>query len=278
MKRLKQWFGTGNKPFKLSVYDPSNFNEIFDITASKIQIASFIALFTLIVGVLFVVLVKMTPLESYFFPSSNNAHSTFIENRIRVDTLTKKVEAQEKYIADLKRVLFGDFQTTEPSPQTPMPEIDPNTMNESPSMAEQKISEKVQSDRQVEEEGLYMIPYFVVPAKGKISQRFVQKKHEGIDVVLKANTPFVSCLSGVVIYADYSQMDGNILIIKHEHNFLSVYKHAKTLFKKRGEKVKAGEKIGIVGNTGANSTGTHLHFELWIDQKAVNPKKYIEFE
>jgi len=278
MKRLKRWFGNGNKQFKFSVYDPMNFNEIFDITASKIQIGSFVLLFSLVIGCLFLLLVKISPLGSYFFSSATVSHAKMVEQSIRMDSLTKKMNAQEKYIGDLKRLMFGDFDTTSLVNAPDHIEINLNTIDEQPSEAEQRINEKVLSDRQVEEEGLYMRDKFVPPVIGKISQRFVGKQHEGVDVVVKANTPFASCLPGTVLFSDYSKEDGNFIIVKHDNGFLSIYKHAQKIIKKRGDKVKAGEKIGEVGNTGDNSTGTHLHFELWLHQKPVDPKKYIVFE
>ena len=119
---------------------------------------------------------------------------------------------------------------------------------------------------------------FDLPVKGKISQRFNAKNHQAIDIVTPPDTYFAACLSGTVIYSGFSQKDGNILIIEHPNNYLSVYKHARTTLKKAGEKVRVGDVIGIVGNTGANTSGPHLHFELWLNQQAVDPMKYMEFE
>jgi murein DD-endopeptidase MepM/ murein hydrolase activator NlpD len=58
---------------------------------------------------------------------------------------------------------------------------------------------------------------------------------------------------------------------------VSVYKHNSSLLKKEGETVKAGEAIALVGSSGENSTGPHLHFELWHNGNPVNPADYINF-
>jgi len=278
IKRLTRWFSNGNKLFKITVYDPITFNEIFDITASKIQITSFATLFALIMGVIFLLMIKWTPLEKYFFSSSGTGHTQIVEQKIRVDSLTKKIDSQERYISDLRRLMFGNFDTSEVVQAPTNVDLNLSTIDESPSDAEEKINQKVKTSRQIEEEGLYMRSEFVAPIKGKTSQQFSTKKHEAIDIVVKANTPFKSCLAGTVIFANYSKEDGNFIIIQHKNGFLSIYKHAERLLKKRGEKVKTGEKIGIVGNTGSTSTGVHLHFELWLNQKAVDPQKYINFD
>ena len=58
---------------------------------------------------------------------------------------------------------------------------------------------------------------------------------------------------------------------------LSVYKHNGVLLKKQGDPVLAGEVLAAVGNTGEFSTGPHLHFELWEEERPVNPLNYIDF-
>jgi murein DD-endopeptidase MepM/ murein hydrolase activator NlpD len=70
---------------------------------------------------------------------------------------------------------------------------------------------------------------------------------------------------------------GNTIQVQHSSNMVSVYKHNSTLLKKEGETVKAGEAIALVGSSGENSTGPHLHFELWHNGNAVNPADYINF-
>jgi len=277
IKRFINWFSDGNKQFKITVYDPITFNDIFDITASKIQIGSLTALFSLVVGFIFIFLIKLTPLEKFFFNSSKVGDAKLIEQKIRVDSLSKKIESQEHYINGLRNLMFSNFDTSEVVQAPTNVDLDLTTINESPSVAEQTIKEKIETNRKIESEGLYMRSEFVAPIKGKISQRFIAKKHEAIDIAVKNHTYFNSCLSGRVVFADYSKEDGNFIIIQHKNGFLSIYKHANKLLKKRGEKVKTGEKIGIAGNTGRNSTGTHLHFELWLHQKAVDPQKYIKF-
>jgi murein DD-endopeptidase MepM/ murein hydrolase activator NlpD len=70
---------------------------------------------------------------------------------------------------------------------------------------------------------------------------------------------------------------GYTIGIQHNWNLISFYKHNSVLLKKTGDRVKAGEPIAIVGNSGEQTTGTHLHFELWINGSSVNPRDYISF-
>jgi len=118
--------------------------------------------------------------------------------------------------------------------------------------------------------------FFILPAKGYISREYnPQIGHFGIDIALKRNTPIYAAATGYVVYAGYSIEDGNILIISHSKNYITIYKHCGTLLKKQRENVIQGEPIALSGNTGANTTGPHLHFELWINGKPINPLEYI---
>ncbi|NPA68258.1 MAG: M23 family metallopeptidase, partial [Chlorobi bacterium] len=70
---------------------------------------------------------------------------------------------------------------------------------------------------------------------------------------------------------------GYIIGIQHNFNFISFYKHNSVLLKKVGDRIITGESVAIAGNSGENTTGPHLHFELWHNGTPVNPEDYITF-
>jgi murein DD-endopeptidase MepM/ murein hydrolase activator NlpD len=70
---------------------------------------------------------------------------------------------------------------------------------------------------------------------------------------------------------------GYSIFIQHESNIISVYKHNAELLKAVGDKVKSGDVIAIMGNSGELTTGPHLHFELWHNGTALDPETYIDF-
>ena len=70
---------------------------------------------------------------------------------------------------------------------------------------------------------------------------------------------------------------GYTIIVKHPNDVISIYKHCSKVFVKTGETVERGEVIAEVGNSGELTNGPHLHFELWIHGKAVDPEEYINF-
>ena len=104
-----------------------------------------------------------------------------------------------------------------------------------------------------------------------------EKNHYGVDIVAKDNATIKSTLDGVVMFSSWTSETGNVIAIIHANQLISVYKHNSVLLKKEGEKVRAGDYIAIIGNSGKWTSGPHLHFELWHKGEAINPQKYILF-
>jgi len=116
------------------------------------------------------------------------------------------------------------------------------------------------------------------PAKGPISQGYnPELKHFAIDVVLEKNTPIKSVAEGTVIFSEWSAETGYVIIVEHNHDLLTVYKHNSSLNKEQGDIVSSGEVIASAGNTGELSTGWHLHFELWANGYPMDPTNFIDF-
>ena len=85
--------------------------------------------------------------------------------------------------------------------------------------------------------------------------------HYGVDMAAPAGTPFYAAGDGIVLEAGPMSGYGNVIMIEHPDGTVTVYGHEERLFVEKGEKVKAGQLIGSVGNLG-QSTGYHLHFEI----------------
>ena len=120
----------------------------------------------------------------------------------------------------------------------------------------------------------------VAPVDGYVTKDFEpkDKPHFGIDLGAEENSLVRSVADGLIVFSEYSNTTGYVVGIWHsKYNMISFYKHNSRLFKSVGAHVFAGEAIAVIGNTGINSSGTHLHFELWYDNRPVNPADYINF-
>ena len=117
---------------------------------------------------------------------------------------------------------------------------------------------------------------FIRPINGFISRKFAPEKgHHGIDIVVKGGTSVFASAGGFVIFADYTIDFGYTIILGHSDGYITVYKHCSSLLKKQRELVLQGELIALSGNSGYQSTGPHLHFEIWKDGVAINPETIL---
>lgn len=125
---------------------------------------------------------------------------------------------------------------------------------------------------------------FLTPVQGNISSPFGERMHpllkkitfhSGVDIEANNGDDIIAVLGGTIAETGIDVNLGNYIKIKSGDDLQTVYAHcSKTLFKK-GEKIKQGQVIGYVGDTGL-AVGAHLHFEVWIKQKAYDPMSFIK--
>jgi murein DD-endopeptidase MepM/ murein hydrolase activator NlpD len=101
-----------------------------------------------------------------------------------------------------------------------------------------------------------------------------QTFHSGLDIAAAFGNPVVAPADGYVIQATADKFYGNSIQINHGGGITTLYGHLSQIEVTPGQKVKRGEEIGKVGNTG-RSLGTHLHYEIRVNDKIVNPASYI---
>ena len=101
------------------------------------------------------------------------------------------------------------------------------------------------------------------------------RMHNGTDFAAPHGTPIRSTADGVVTYVGWQSAYGRLIKIKHDFGIETRYAHLSKFRVKKGQRVSRGQHIGDMGNTG-RSTGTHLHYEIRIGGKPINPMKYIK--
>lgn len=122
----------------------------------------------------------------------------------------------------------------------------------------------------------HKISKWLWPTKGRVIKKFSvgDQGNKGIDIAGRRGQPVVSTASGTVVYSGNALRGyGNLVIIKHNDNYLSAYAHNSQLLVHEGQSVKAGQKIATMGSSGTSSV--RLHFEIRYQGKSVNPKRYL---
>ncbi|RKT24533.1 LysM domain-containing protein [Paraburkholderia sp. RAU2J] len=114
----------------------------------------------------------------------------------------------------------------------------------------------------------------VWPADGTVIRRFNGANSKGIDISAAAGTPVVAAASGTVVYAGNGLRGyGNLLILKHDSEYLTAYAHNRVLLVKEGESVKRGQKIAEMGDT--DTDRVMLHFELRYQGRSIDPSQAL---
>lgn len=123
-----------------------------------------------------------------------------------------------------------------------------------------------------------------MPARGYISSRFGTRAdpfsggrahHLGIDIDANRGDPIVAAADGVVSFSGVRSGYGNVVEIDHGNGYKTIYAHNSANVVKRGDLVRSGQQIAKVGSTG-RSTGSHLHFEVHLNGRQVNPRQYLD--
>ncbi|HXE81982.1 MAG TPA: M23 family metallopeptidase [Gemmatimonadales bacterium] len=124
----------------------------------------------------------------------------------------------------------------------------------------------------------------IMPTKGWLTSAFARERehpilhlarpHEGIDVSAPMGMEIEAPASGVITQVSWVEGYGNMLTIDHGYGLVTRYAHCSKILVVRGQRVKRGQPIAKVGSTGL-STGPHLHYEVWVNGRPVNPMKYV---
>ena len=121
------------------------------------------------------------------------------------------------------------------------------------------------------------------PVRGYFSSTYGYRKdpftgqramHYGVDISTPTGRPVVATADGIVLYAARRGTYGNVVVIDHKFDLMTRYAHLSKFAVKAGTRVKRGDVIGYVGSTG-RSRAPHLHYEVWVDDRAVHPLDYI---
>jgi len=270
--------------YRLVIMNDSTFEEIFNFKLSRLNVYSFAGIITIILLSIGTLLIAFTPLRE-FIPNypDGKMRRKIIMNALMIDSLQNELNVRDQYFRNLKDIINGN----ETKKHELIKDTDIQVVENVDSLVkEDSIYFSQFSDEDYNLASFDNLPekndiskiYFFPPVQGIITNKFnAETKHYGVDIVAEPEAAVLSALSGIVVLATWSLETGNIIVIQHENNLISVYKHNSMLLKDEGSFVKAGEPIAIIGNSGEYSTGPHLHFELWHKGIPVNPEKYIKF-
>ncbi|WP_077153327.1 M23 family metallopeptidase [Bacteroides bouchesdurhonensis] len=282
-RRSKAFWNNFKFKYKLTITNENTLEEIVGLHVSKLNGLSVLLS---VLAVLFLIaagIIAFTPLRNYLPGYMNSeVRSQIVNNALRVDSLRQVLDKQNLYIMNIQDIFSGKVQIDSVQTLDSLTEARHDTLME-------RTKREEEFRRQYEENEKYNLTssasqpdvnglIFYRPARGMVSDHFdAEKKHFGTDIAANPNESVLATMDGTVILSTYTAETGYLIAVQHNQDFVSVYKHCGSLLKKEGERVKGGEAIALVGNSGTLSTGPHLHFELWYKGRPVNSEKYIVY-
>lgn len=271
--------------FRLTLVDDRTHKHLWTAHFTKVGLIVFVISAVVMLSATSFCVIAYTPVRT-FIPGYPDAHSkrAAIQNAIRIDSLENVIYRWELYSENLRRVVEGEEplkidSLINAAQQERDSRSDATELLKKDSILREAVKEEeefgisARSKRDLPIEGLH----FFTPLQGVVSQGYDANVHPYIDITAPAGSVVKAVMDGTVIFAGWSDDAGNTIQIQHESDIVSIYKHNEKLLKKVGDKVTAGSPIALVGNTGEQTTGTHLHFELWHKGETVDPVLYIKF-
>lgn len=230
----------------------------------------FLGMYGFIVFMLGFYIISFTPLSETLFPyslrlsSSDKKKIEILNNKVLI--LANEIESLKSLNQKLKfAIMLGDSTLINKS------EIEKDTIRKKSPLEGNLFGVviKLINNLYFDQNGNIT---FIKPSVGYISQKYdPERGHFGVDYVMKENSPIFCAAGGFVVFASYTPDYGNTIIVSHKDNYLTKYMHCSALLKKEGDTIMQGELIALSGNSGTESSGPHLHFEVWKDGKPINP-------
>lgn len=269
--------------YRISVLDENTLEESRHMRLSRLTIYVYLCIFFIITFLIFAVLIYTTPLRFYLpgYGDEGNRELVIAES-MRADSLQKQMDIQMAYLNVIKEAISGDLKPEEITPLDSFIILDKkNGLSLDKSDRERDFVQRFEEEEKYNlsiidprsNENAYV---FFRPTRGVIENRFNPfEKFYGISIITSSNENVLSVLDGTVIHADYSFINGWVIQVQHEGNYISIYKNNTRLLKRVGDIVYAGEIIAVTGSP--NGSEENFYFELWNNGNAVNPEDVIIF-
>lgn len=286
-KQKKSFLDRLTSRFHLVIRNEDNLEErsIGGLTSGRV-----IVIFAIFFTALFFLclILAQTLLARWYDPrhAQREANQRLLELAIRVDSLVIEVDRKDQFINSVQRILRGD--TTGVKEPSELMQGQNKALSQPTDLSLGNASNEFRKEFEQTDLSLTAISgnnynelqetFFFSPITGFVSDKYDAKRgHFGVDVVTKANEPIKCIADGTVIMSSWTQDSGYVIMVQHQANLISVYKHNAELLKKAGTFVNAGEILSIVGNSGEMTSGPHLHFELWYNGNPLNPEEFVTF-
>jgi murein DD-endopeptidase MepM/ murein hydrolase activator NlpD len=289
-KKKDVWYRKLRNKYKLVILNDETYEEKLSIKLSRLNVFIVSGATAILLIILTTILIAFTSLREYI-PGYTDVelYEQLYQLQSKTDSLEDDSRQKSLYLENLRIILSGK-DTTIVSPLVEDTTERYSSVNTNPTDQEavfrQDYESRFSGGGEIRISGhekgsgrpdISSFSFFT-PLRGIVTSKFnPSQKHYGVDIVSVQNEAIKATLDGVVTFTGWTLETGYTISIQHENDLISVYKHNSALLKDQGSSVKAGDPIAIIGSTGEQSTGPHLHFELWYNGVPVDPTTFIKF-
>jgi murein DD-endopeptidase MepM/ murein hydrolase activator NlpD len=281
---IQRIFNKLKNQYRLTIFNDSTFQSVFSIKLTRLKVFAAVAIASSVIVVLVTFLIAATPLREYIpgYPDAEQ-RQMMVNNALKIDSLEVELGKRDAFFESIKAVVSGNVPVdtvTNNDSTAKLYNVKFNNYNHDSVFEDELLAEQtnvsIRGNNTNRKELSQM--HFFVPLKGIVTNQFNSaSQHFGVDLVSEPNARICSVLDGSVIFSGWTLETGYVIYIQHEADLVSVYKHNAELLKTTGDRVKAGEPVAIIGNSGEFTSGPHLHLELWHRGNPVDPQQYIDF-
>ena len=277
-KKIIKWL---SKRVQIIFRNKRDFKDISLFEFSNFSLISYITIF-FVLSFSISFFLSTTILKSFFDPRflEQKANEELIRLSNSIDSLSLQAEIKDQYIENIMIILNGGENKNNEenlSGKTFKPKDLTNDYSVIDSFFRKEFESTVSSSNLIGNGGINQDFLLMPPVSSGIVLSVYDplNNHFGVDFVCKKEEPIKATFDGTVLMSSWTKDSGYVISIIHPNNLISVYKHNSKVFVKTGQSVSTGDVISIIGDTGEFSSGPHLHFELWMDGKSINPSEFI---
>ena len=277
-KKIIKWL---SKRVQIIFRNKRDFKDISLFEFSNFSLISYITIF-FVLSFSISFFLSTTILKSFFDPRflEQKANEELIRLSNSIDSLSLQAEIKDQYIENIMIILNGGENKNNEenlSGKTFKPKDLTNDYSVIDSFFRKEFESTVSSSNLIGNGGVNQDFLLMPPVSSGIVLSVYDplNNHFGVDFVCKKEEPIKATFDGTVLMSSWTKDSGYVISIIHPNNLISVYKHNSKVFVKTGQSVSTGDVISIIGDTGEFSSGPHLHFELWMDGKSINPSEFI---
>jgi hypothetical protein len=285
-KKLRKYWA---HQFRIIIRNEQNFSEVVSLKLTPRKFFVLGTVTALFIIMITAILIAFTPLR-YYVPGYTNPVEYKLYRQIfaRMDSIERMNAIRETCLDNLQNVLNEIVVSENMNADNEGVVKKRTTDKEKAVQAFQQVSDEAEqiliefADRNTKayiplsQYSSYPAFAFTMPALGTIVKKFsIPDKHFGIDIENEKGTLVTAIADGMIIGTEYSETEGNTIIIQHAGNIVSQYKNVDLLLKHQGDKVKSGDPIATMGGKSKESQKPYLHFELWYNGTPINPVTYF---